>query len=45
MRLVSFMHQGALRWGRLEGDAVADSSGAAAPHRTRARPNEKMFAG
>jgi 2-keto-4-pentenoate hydratase/2-oxohepta-3-ene-1,7-dioic acid hydratase in catechol pathway len=31
VRLVSFTHQGALRWGRLEGDAVVDLSGAALP--------------
>jgi 2-keto-4-pentenoate hydratase/2-oxohepta-3-ene-1,7-dioic acid hydratase in catechol pathway len=28
MRLVSFTHQGTLRWGRLEGDAIVDLSGA-----------------
>jgi 2-keto-4-pentenoate hydratase/2-oxohepta-3-ene-1,7-dioic acid hydratase in catechol pathway len=31
MRLVSFTAQGALRWGRLEGDAVVDLSSAALP--------------
>jgi 2-keto-4-pentenoate hydratase/2-oxohepta-3-ene-1,7-dioic acid hydratase in catechol pathway len=31
MRLVSFTSQGALRWGRLEGDAVIDLSTAALP--------------
>ncbi|HEU4428889.1 MAG TPA: fumarylacetoacetate hydrolase family protein [Myxococcota bacterium] len=31
MRLVSFTSQGALRWGRLDGDAVVDLSGAALP--------------
>jgi 2-keto-4-pentenoate hydratase/2-oxohepta-3-ene-1,7-dioic acid hydratase in catechol pathway len=31
MRLVSFTHQGALRWGRLEGDAVVDLSGTGLP--------------
>ncbi len=31
MRLVSFTHQGTLRWGRLEGDTVVELSGAAAP--------------
>jgi 2-keto-4-pentenoate hydratase/2-oxohepta-3-ene-1,7-dioic acid hydratase in catechol pathway len=31
MRLVTFSHQGALRWGRVEGDSVADLSGAALP--------------
>ena len=28
MRLVSFTHAGVLRWGRLEGDATLDLSGA-----------------
>jgi 2-keto-4-pentenoate hydratase/2-oxohepta-3-ene-1,7-dioic acid hydratase in catechol pathway len=31
MRLVSFTHQGALRWGRLEGDTIIDLSAAALP--------------
>jgi 2-keto-4-pentenoate hydratase/2-oxohepta-3-ene-1,7-dioic acid hydratase in catechol pathway len=31
MRLVSFTHQGSLRWGRLEGEAVVDLSDAALP--------------
>ncbi|HEY8121502.1 MAG TPA: fumarylacetoacetate hydrolase family protein [Myxococcota bacterium] len=31
MRLVTFSHQGALRWGRVEGDSVVDLSGAALP--------------
>jgi 2-keto-4-pentenoate hydratase/2-oxohepta-3-ene-1,7-dioic acid hydratase in catechol pathway len=31
MRLVSFTHQGALRWGRLEGDAIVDLAGGALP--------------
>jgi 2-keto-4-pentenoate hydratase/2-oxohepta-3-ene-1,7-dioic acid hydratase in catechol pathway len=31
MRLVSFTHQGAPRWGRLEGDAVVDLSGTGLP--------------
>jgi 2-keto-4-pentenoate hydratase/2-oxohepta-3-ene-1,7-dioic acid hydratase in catechol pathway len=31
MKLVSFTHQNALRWGRLEGDAIVDLSGAALP--------------
>ena len=32
MRLVSFSHQGGLRWGRLEGDAVVDLAGSALPN-------------
>jgi 2-keto-4-pentenoate hydratase/2-oxohepta-3-ene-1,7-dioic acid hydratase in catechol pathway len=31
MRLVSFTHRGALRWGRLEGDTIIDLSAAALP--------------
>jgi 2-keto-4-pentenoate hydratase/2-oxohepta-3-ene-1,7-dioic acid hydratase in catechol pathway len=31
MRLVSFTHQGALRWGRLEGDEVVDLAGTGLP--------------